>query len=58
MRRGVRVTRLFWLLIRTNCEPHLAGHRNMMIYEKLSAMRWRGSGQIHNASVKQGVVPV
>ena len=30
----------------------------MMICKKLSAMLWRGNGQIHNASVKQGVVPV
>ena len=30
----------------------------MTICKKLSAMRWRGNGQIHNASVKQGVVLV
>jgi hypothetical protein len=30
----------------------------MMICKKLSAMRWRGSGQIHNANLKQAIVPV
>ena len=30
----------------------------MMICKKLSAMRWRGSVQIYNASVKHRAVPV
>jgi hypothetical protein len=44
------------LLIQPNCEPHLAGNRNMMIYKKLSAMRWHGNGQIYNVSIKKDVV--